>query len=85
MLDRNQGILYRSMLENRYCQLILSQKEPLLETKQGYRFSTSYPEIAERGIRLPVNDNKLPRLLFVKKCAIWGSVLLALIMVLYFL
>ena len=72
------------MLVNRYCQVTLGNNETMIETLEGRRFSTNYSEISERGLTLPVNDNKVPLSIRLKKIGLWGIIILSIISAFYF-
>jgi hypothetical protein len=62
----------------------LGNNETMIETLEGRRFSTNYFEIAERGLTLPVNDNKVPLSLRLKKIGLWGIIILSIVSAFYF-
>lgn len=71
------------MLVNRYCQVTLGNNESIIETLEGRRFSTNYSEVAERGLTLPVNDNKFPLSVRLKKIGLWGIIILSILSAFY--
>jgi hypothetical protein len=72
------------MLVNRYCQVTLGNSESMIDTLEGRRFSTNYSEVAERGLASPINDNRLPLSILLKKIGLWGIIILSIISAFYF-